>query len=85
MPATPLDVPGRIYQPDPNPSSIVKLSPFSNVEAQDPGSKLTSASGDTAGPSSPIVTQESYARLGMNDIAAVETLDGVGPPKIGSW
>ncbi len=85
MPATPLGVPGRIYQPDPNPSSIVKLSPFSNVEAQDPGSKLTSASGDTAGPSSPIVTQESYAKFGMKPIAPAEIFSGVTPPKISSW
>jgi hypothetical protein len=63
----------------------VKLVPLSKSDAHVPGSKLTFDSPDEAGPSSPIVTQESYARSGIKPRAAVETFDGVDPPNMGSW
>jgi hypothetical protein len=76
---------GRIYQPDPTPSLTVKLLPLSKSDAQVPGRRLAFDSPEEAGPSIPIVTQESYTRSGRIENAAAELFTGVAPPKMGSW
>jgi hypothetical protein len=74
-----------MYHPDPIPSLTVKLFPLSKSKPQVPGSRLTFDSPAEAGPSIPIVIHESYKRFGRMDKAAPELLEGVTPPKIGSW